>query len=73
MKGKKQTFNWNKIIILQYRTIYRISQNKGKESENSYQKLKRSQQTGTRKHTETKSKYFDAHCRLSQSKECECM
>ena len=44
-----------------------ILQNKGKESENSYQKLKRSLWTGTRKHTVTKSKYFDGHSRLSQS------
>ena len=49
------------------------TQNKGKESENSYQKLKRSRWTGTRKHTVTKSKYFDGHSRLSQSKEGECM
>ena len=32
-------------------TEVRITQNKGKESENSYQKLKRSQWTGTRTHT----------------------
>ena len=29
--------------------------------------------TGTRKDTETKSKYFDRHGRLSQSEESECM
>ena len=34
---------------------------KGKESENSYQELKRSQGTGTHKHTETESRYFDWH------------
>ena len=33
----------------------------GKESENSYQKLKRSWRTGTQKHMETKSKHFDGH------------
>ena len=27
----------------------------------------------TNTHTETKSKYFDGHCRLSQSEESECM
>ena len=43
------------------------------ESENSYQKLKRSRWTGTQTHTETKSKYFDEHGRLSQSEESECM
>ena len=48
-------------------------QNKGKESENSYQKLKRSWWTGTRKHTVTKSTFFDEHGHLSQSKEGECM
>ena len=32
-------------------TELRITQNKGKESENSYQKLKRSRWTGTRTHT----------------------
>ena len=50
-----------------------ISQNKGKESENSYQKLKRLQGTGTWKHTITKSKYFDEHSSLSQWEEGECM
>ena len=34
-------------------TGVRITQNKGKESENSYHKLKRSQKRGTQKHTET--------------------
>jgi hypothetical protein len=29
--------------------------------------------TGTRKHMETNSKYFDGHGRLSQSEESECM
>ena len=32
-------------------TKVRITQNQGKESENSYKKLKRSQWTGTRTHT----------------------
>ena len=36
-----------------------ITQNKGKERENSYQKFKRSRWTGTRKHTVTKSKYLN--------------
>ena len=49
--------------------FYAIIQNKGKESENSYKKLKRSRWTGTRKHTVTKSKYFDGHSSLSQSEE----
>ena len=40
---------------------------KGKESENSYQELKRSQKGQA--HTETLSRYFDWHGRLSQSKE----
>ena len=43
-----------------------ISQNKGTESENSYQKLKRSLKD---RHTETVSNYFDGHGRLSQSEE----
>ena len=30
---------------------YELTQNKGKENENSYQKLKRSRWTGTRTHT----------------------
>ena len=47
-----------------------ITQNKGKESENSNQRLKRSPQD---RHTETKLKYFDRHGRLSQSEESECM
>jgi hypothetical protein len=38
----------------------------------TYQKLKRSWWTGTRKHTVTKSKYFDGHGRLSQSEEGKC-
>ena len=41
-------------------------QNKGKESENSYQKLKRSLKD---RHTKTVSRYFDRHGRLYQSKE----
>jgi len=47
------------------KTDYSFTQNKGKESENSYQKLKRSQWTGTQKHTVTKLKYFDGRGRLS--------
>ena len=50
-----------------------ITQNKGKESENSYQKLKRFVDRHTNTHTETKSKYFDGHSSLSQSEERECM
>ena len=50
-----------------------ITQNKRKESENSYQNLKISWWTDTRKHTETKSKYFDWHGRLSQSEESKCL
>ena len=51
-----------------------ITQNKGKESENSCRKLKRSRWTGirTNTHTETKSKYFDGHD-CPQSEESECM
>ena len=49
------------------------SQIKGKESENSYQELKRSQKTGTHKHTETVSRYFNWHGRLSQSEESKCL
>ena len=52
-------------------TEVRITQNKGKESENSYRKLKSSRWKGTRTHTETKSKYFDG--RPSQSEEIKCM
>ena len=51
-------------------TEVRITQNKRKESENSYQKLMRSQQD---RHMETESKYFDGHGHLSQSEESECM
>ena len=54
-------------------TKVRITQNKRKESENSYQRLKRSRWTGSRKHTVRKSKYFDGQSRLSQSVEDECM
>ena len=54
-------------------TEVRISQTKGKESENSYQKLRRSQWTGTQKHMETKLKYFDGHVHPSQSEESKCM
>ena len=72
-------------------TEVRKSQIKGKESENSYQELKRLQKgqahtntrklnrdpgieeitkgTGTHKHTETESRYFDWHGRLPQLKE----
>ena len=84
-----------------------MTQNKGKKSENSYQKLKSSRWTSTQTrkqnrnisidtavilnqkranvceqttkmasletHTETKSKYFDGHGRLSQSEESKCM
>ena len=51
-------------------TKVQITENKGKESENSYQKLKRSPED---RHTETKLKYFDGHCRPSQSEQSECM
>ena len=54
-------------------TELRITQNKGKESENSYQKLKSSQWRGTGNHTVTKSKYFDGHGRLSQSENLLCL
>ena len=54
-------------------TEVRKSQIKGKESENSYQELKRSQGTGTHKHTETESRYFDWRGRLPQSKESKCL
>ena len=39
-------------------TEVRISQNKGKESKNSYQKLKKSLKD---RHTKTVSRYFDRH------------
>ena len=45
------------------------SQIKGKESENSYQELKRSRKG----HTETESRYFDWHDHLPQSKESKCL
>ena len=45
---------------------------KGKESENSYQELKRSQ-NDRHTHMETVSRYFDWHGRLSQSKESKCL
>ena len=43
------------------------SQIKGKESENSYQELKRSRKGQA--HMETESRYFNWHGRLPQSKE----
>ena len=51
---------------------HQLTQNKGKESKNSYQKLKRIRWTGTRTHMETKSKYFDGYGH-PQSEENECM
>ena len=51
-------------------TEVRITQNKGKESENSYQKLKRSPRD---RHTKTVSRYFDRHSRLYQSEESKCL
>ena len=48
-----------------------LSKIKGKESENSYQELKRSQKGQA--HTETESKYFDWHGCLPQSKESKCL
>ena len=51
-------------------TEVQISQNKGKESENSYQKLKRSLED---RHMETVSRYFDRHGRLYQSEESKCL
>ena len=51
-------------------TEVRISQNNGKESENSYQKLKRSPKD---RHTETVSRYFDRHGRLFQSEKSKCL
>ena len=50
-------------------TEVRKSQIKGKESKNSYQELKRSQNDRHTKHTETVSRCFDWHGSLSQSKE----
>ena len=50
-----------------------ITQNMGKERENSYGKLKTSPEKGTHKHTEIYSKYFDDHKYLSQSEESKCM
>ena len=49
--------------------IYLLTQSKGKESENSYRKLKNSRWTATRTHTHTRkqSKYFDGHGRPSQT------
>ena len=46
-------------------TEVRKSQIKGKESENSYQELKRSGKGQA--HTETESRYFDWHGSLPQS------
>ena len=51
-------------------TEVRKSQNKGKENENSYLKLKRSPRD---RHTKTVSKYFDWHGRLCQSEESKCL
>ena len=60
-------------LITLFSNINNITQNKGKENGNSYQKLKRSRWTDIRKHTVTKLKYFNGHGRLSQSEEGECM
>ena len=49
------------VIVFLYK-----SQIKGKESENSYQELKRSPKDT---HTQTVSRYFDRNGRLSQSEE----
>ena len=54
-------------------TEVRITQNKGKEWENSYKNSRDLQRKGTCKHKETYSKYFDGHRHLSQSEESECM
>ena len=51
-------------------TEVRKSQNKGKESENYYQKLKRSPRD---RHTKTVLRYFDWYGRLSQSEESKCL
>ena len=42
---------------------YQITQNKGKENENSLPKI---EEITVNRHTETKSKYFDGHSRPSQ-------
>ena len=52
-------------------TELRKSQIKGKESENSYQELKRLRKGQA--HTETESRYFNWHGRLPQSKESKCL
>ena len=54
-------------------TEVRKSQIKGKESENSYQELKRSQKGQTHTNTQTESRYFDWHSSLPQSKESKCL
>ena len=46
------------------------SQNNGKKSENSYQKMKRSLKD---RHTKTVSRYFDRHCHIYQSEESKCL
>ena len=48
-----------------------LLQIKGKESENSYQELRRSQKGQA--HTKTESRYFDWHGHLPQSKESKCL
>ena len=68
---KNQEQNVNYLFMTYY--VFLTQNKEKKRSENSYQKLKRSWRTGTRKHMVTKSKYFDEHGRLSQSEEDECM
>jgi hypothetical protein len=50
-----------------------MTQYKGKKRENSHQKLKRSLEQSTSKHTENYLRYFNGHRHLSQSEESECM
>ena len=50
----------------------RLTQNKGKESENSYQKLKRSQWTGTQTHKQNQNISTDTAVFLNQNRENVC-
>ena len=68
---KVPCFNLCKIFTLPLnQNQSKISQIKGKESENSYQELKRSPKD---RHTQTVSRYFDRHGRIFQSEESKCL
>ena len=60
LNGFIHTFYW----------YFKIRERKWKNSTKNWRNLR---WKGTHKHTETYTKYFDSHIRLSQSEESECM